>query len=175
METHNGQTRSIATAGTVGVAQGQPRRAQALADPTAEGVTPTAVPVRAPKWLSIGARKAWKETAPRLQFRGLANADRHVLAAYCEAVGQYEQCIRILEREGLTYTTVSSYVAERPGRCASSPGRAARHSRNRSNNSHRPPLAQTSAGEVARSDLKADTLSNGARGAKCWRLSSNVA
>jgi P27 family predicted phage terminase small subunit len=68
-----------------------------------------------PHALSRRAKQIWKETCDQLEAMGiLAKADRHSIAAYCEAVALHEACCKALVKEGLTFITPQGYVGQRP-------------------------------------------------------------
>jgi P27 family predicted phage terminase small subunit len=57
---------------------------------------------RAPGWLSDAAKAEWRRVLPLLMERSiLSRADLSVLASYCAAFGQVQDCQKILNDEGL--------------------------------------------------------------------------
>jgi P27 family predicted phage terminase small subunit len=68
-----------------------------------------------PAAMSRRAKQIWKETCDQLASMGiLAKADRHQIAAYCEAVALAELCNKVLTKEGVSFITPQGYVGARP-------------------------------------------------------------
>jgi len=68
-----------------------------------------------PTWLTREARAEWKRVVPHLESAGLvAEVDRSMLSAYCEAWSEFVSAEGVLRREGKTFTTEKGYVMQHP-------------------------------------------------------------
>jgi P27 family predicted phage terminase small subunit len=57
---------------------------------------------RCPTWLSKDAKAVWRRTAKQLKLMGLLfEADQDILAAYANAVVNYQRSTEIVDREGV--------------------------------------------------------------------------
>ncbi len=66
---------------------------------------PSADGVKCPSWLSRDAKAEWRRVAPELKRLGLLTVvDVSALAMYCESYSQWREAVRIIEREGQTYS-----------------------------------------------------------------------
>lgn len=60
----------------------------------------TRVKLRVPKWLSVEAKKVWRETLKRLQgIELLDNVDAELLGIYCDAVAKYRAMSKQLDKK----------------------------------------------------------------------------
>ncbi len=76
---------------------------------------PPAVMPTCPRWLSREAKREWRRVCKELfQLGLLTRVDRAALAGYCEAWGMVREAEEILQDEGLTFTTESGYIQQRP-------------------------------------------------------------
>lgn len=83
------------------------------AAPAAERARDTGIP-RPPTWLDKIAARQWRLEYSGLVGRYLQQADLTGFAIYCAAVSRYRSAKEIIDRDGLTYTTGTGYVRERP-------------------------------------------------------------
>lgn len=68
-----------------------------------------------PTGLSKAAKAEWRRVArPLFELGLLTELDRHTLAMYCETWARYLQAEKVLAKEGLTLTTPSGLVKQRP-------------------------------------------------------------
>jgi len=68
-----------------------------------------------PRWLKGETRAEWNRQAKALESAGiLARCDRALLAAYCEAWGEFVEAVRRLEADGYTTTTDKGYTMASP-------------------------------------------------------------
>ena len=68
-----------------------------------------------PAAISRRGKQVWRETVLELEAMGiLAKADRHQIAAYCEAVAMHELCSKVLAKEGISFITKEGYIGQRP-------------------------------------------------------------
>ena len=71
--------------------------------------------VSCPEWLSPEAKVEWKRLAPELQRLGLLTPlDRAAFACYCQTYAHWQQCQRVVVREGPLYLTANGRLRERP-------------------------------------------------------------
>jgi P27 family predicted phage terminase small subunit len=71
--------------------------------------------LKAPDWLSEGAREKWNELALRLHNQGLlTELDLDIFAAYCTAWANWRHAEEAIRREGPTTTAQSGYQAVSP-------------------------------------------------------------
>ena len=75
----------------------------------------TGVP-ECPAWLEARAAAEWERLAPQLEELGmLADVYLAMFAAYCQAFGDYvTMCIRVNNKDALTFTTEKGYVMRIP-------------------------------------------------------------
>lgn len=70
---------------------------------------------RPPSWLHAEAKREWRRIVPLLLELGIiGEIHRAALVGYCEAYAQLWETSRILEREGMTFTTEKGYVGQHP-------------------------------------------------------------
>src|SRR3990167_8908338 len=68
-----------------------------------------------PEWLSAEAKREWSRLAGELERLGLLTVvDRAALAGLCQAWARAAEAERVLAIEGMTVTTPSGYVQQRP-------------------------------------------------------------
>ena len=72
-----------------------------------------------PRWLSKEAREHWRRIVPILtRMRLVGDVDADALAQYCVAFARWRECMKVLDRDGWSYTTENkngaTYTAERP-------------------------------------------------------------
>ena len=68
-----------------------------------------------PTGLSKAAKAEWRRVArPLFELGLLTELDRHTLAMYCETLSRYMEANKVLDREGLTFTTPSGLIKQRP-------------------------------------------------------------
>lgn len=76
---------------------------------------PRPVPPEMPAHLNGPAKKEWQRVVPILDRLGiLSEVDGAALAGYCQCYARWAQCEKRLEKKGLTFTTPSGYVQQRP-------------------------------------------------------------
>jgi len=81
---------------------------KAQAKPAAKGPT-------CPDWLSPEAKAEWRRLAPELVRRGLLTLlDRAAFAAYCQSYAHWQQCQRVVVKEGPLYLAANGRLRERP-------------------------------------------------------------
>src|SRR3970040_350941 len=81
---------------------------KAQAKPAAKGPT-------CPEGLSPEARAEWRRVAPELVRRGLLTPlDRAAFAAYCQSYAHWQQCQRVVVKEGPLYLAAKGRLRERP-------------------------------------------------------------
>ena len=69
----------------------------------------------APAWLSAEAKREWKLQVKQLEAMGLiAEADRALLAFYCQAWGEFVEADGRIKKEGLTLRTKEKYTYPNP-------------------------------------------------------------
>lgn len=69
----------------------------------------------APSWLSAEAKAEWRRQAKHLEVMGtIAEADRAMLALYCQAWAEFVETNKTIEEEGMTCTTDKGYVLPNP-------------------------------------------------------------
>ena len=57
-----------------------------------------------PRWLSPGAKQAWRELAPQLHALGLLTVlDRNALTRYCVMWDQWRECVDFIQEHGTTF------------------------------------------------------------------------
>ncbi len=82
--------------------------------PSAEPQPREGTPTR-PEWVSPEAKREWGRIVPELRRLGLLTmVDRAALVGYCQEWARYVQAEKILTKEGLTFSTESGYVTQRP-------------------------------------------------------------
>jgi P27 family predicted phage terminase small subunit len=68
-----------------------------------------------PEWLSPEAKVEWRRLAPELVRRGLLTPlDRAAFAGYCQSYAHWQQCQRVVVREGSLYLAANGRLRERP-------------------------------------------------------------
>jgi P27 family predicted phage terminase small subunit len=68
-----------------------------------------------PDGITQEALEIWHDVAPLLaRLKVIAESDRHTLRLYCEGVAQYNECTRVLEKEGRFYETDTGMIREHP-------------------------------------------------------------
>src|SRR5688572_22544012 len=68
-----------------------------------------------PASLKGEARAEWRRQVKQLRGAGLlSQADRAMLAAFCEAWGEFIYALRRLDEDGYTYETSKGYVGRNP-------------------------------------------------------------
>lgn len=67
-----------------------------------------------PSWLDSLGIEQWILEWPRLDGLYLKDTDLTGFAIYCASVSRYRQAKAVIDASGLTYTTLSGYVRERP-------------------------------------------------------------
>jgi P27 family predicted phage terminase small subunit len=68
-----------------------------------------------PQWLLPEAKREWNRIVPELESNGLlATVHRAALANYCQWWARWVQAEKALAEHGLTFTTESGYVQQRP-------------------------------------------------------------
>lgn len=98
----------------------KPTRLKALSGTLRPGRTksepqPAPATLEAPEWLGGRALEEWDRVAPELAKLGLLTvADVAPLAGYCTAYGHAVDAEIVLERDGLTFSTPTGYVQQRP-------------------------------------------------------------
>src|SRR5258708_26797013 len=76
---------------------------------------PRPVPPECPPWLDARAKSVWKKLEPELDRLGLLTiVDGDSFAVYCSLVSENEWAVRILAKEGRTFTTDKGYVGQHP-------------------------------------------------------------
>src|SRR3970040_1699024 len=69
-----------------------------------------------PEWLSPEAKVEWRRLAPELVRRGLLTPlDRAAFAGYCQSYAHWQQCQRVVVREGPLYMAASGRLRGGPG------------------------------------------------------------
>lgn len=67
-----------------------------------------------PEWLSPEAKREWTRLVKALPEELLTQADRMVLAAYCQNWADYVDAVKDLAQNGWSYRSESGYEASRP-------------------------------------------------------------
>jgi P27 family predicted phage terminase small subunit len=76
---------------------------------------PRPVPPVMPAHLKGLAKEEWERVVPILERLGiLTEVDGAALAGYCQSFARWVQCEKRLTSKGLTFTTPSGYVQQRP-------------------------------------------------------------
>ena len=87
--------------------------AEEFGPPMPRVVLPSNCPVP-PSWLDSLGVEQWILEWPRLDGLYLKDTDLTGFAIYCAAVSRFRQAKAVIDQLGLTYSTVSGYVRERP-------------------------------------------------------------
>lgn len=68
-----------------------------------------------PEWLAPEAKAEWRRLAPELIRWGLLTPlDRAAFSCYCQSYAHWQQCQRVVVREGPLYLTANGRLRERP-------------------------------------------------------------
>lgn len=87
--------------------------AEVFGPPMPKPVYPNGCP-EPPTWLDAVAIEQWILEWPRLDGLYLKDTDLTGFALYCAAMSRYRAAKSVIDADGLTYTTSSGYVRERP-------------------------------------------------------------
>jgi P27 family predicted phage terminase small subunit len=83
--------------------------------PRGNGVKLAQSAPKPPRNLDAEAKREWKRVSSELLEAGLLTAvDRAALAAYCAAWSRWRAAEKIIQREGMTFTTERGYVQQHP-------------------------------------------------------------
>lgn len=68
-----------------------------------------------PSWLTAEARAEWRRIVPQLEQAGvIAKVDRALLAAYCEAWGEFVKMVQLIQQQGELIKTTNGNVIHHP-------------------------------------------------------------
>jgi P27 family predicted phage terminase small subunit len=76
---------------------------------------PKAGTPQCPAWLGAVAKAEWRRIIPEMRAMGTLNtADRAEMARYCQAWARWQECEKVIDEMGMTFTTDKGYVVQRP-------------------------------------------------------------
>lgn len=68
-----------------------------------------------PAFLGEVAKAEWRRIIPELRAMGTLNtADRAEMTRYCQAWSRWQECEKVIDEMGMTFTTDKGYVVPRP-------------------------------------------------------------
>lgn len=68
----------------------------------------------APSWLSDLAKDEWRRVIHLLDHSTFTEQDLKTLEIYCQSYAKWREAESIIQKEGLTFSTESGYIQQRP-------------------------------------------------------------